>query len=274
MDRIIEKKRWTVKKILTIVFTAAFGFLIIYLLFFRDKQSRLYVNKEQLSVAEVRLDRFREFIPTDGVVYPKTTIYIDAVQGGTVESVFVEDGANLIKGDTILKLVNADMELRYMDQETRMYDAINNLQNSKVNLGGSKFTRQLEIVGLLSEIDRVKIDFERKQQLYGESYISDKEFEEKVKHIIDHKESIIYEHYSNRDKKCFLRTLSPVIDPKTEDVVAVTVVSKDISKIKHAEETLKENYLQKQEMYLSTHPYSNSGILVGPKRKKNWKDIY
>ena len=178
MDRIIEKKRWTVKKILTIVFAAAFGFLIIYLLFFRDKQSRLYVNKEQLSVAEVRLDRFQEFIPTDGVVYPKTTIYIDAVQGGTVENVFVEDGANLIKGDTILKLVNADMELRYMDQETRMYDAINNLQNSKVNLERSKFTRQLEIVGLLSEIDRVKIDFERKQQLYSESYISDKEFED------------------------------------------------------------------------------------------------
>lgn len=178
MDRIIEKKRWTVKKILTIVFAAAFGFFIIYLLFFRDTQSRLYVNKEQLSVAEVRLDRFQEFIPTDGVVYPKTTIYIDAVQGGTIESVFVEDGANLIKGDTILKLVNADMELRYMDQETRMYDAINNLQNSKVNLERSKFTRQLEIVGLLSEIDRAKIDFERKQQLYSESYISDKEFED------------------------------------------------------------------------------------------------
>jgi HlyD family secretion protein len=59
-----------------------------------------------------------------------------------------------------------------------MYDAINNLQNSKVNLERSKFTRQLEIVSLLSEIDRVKIDFERKQQLYSESYISDKEFED------------------------------------------------------------------------------------------------
>jgi HlyD family secretion protein len=178
MDRIIKKKRWTVKRILTIIFASAFGFFIIYLLFFRDKQSRLYVNKEQISVAEVKLDRFQEFIPTDGVVYPKTTIYIDAVQGGTVEQVFVEDGANLKKGDTILKLVNADMELRYMDQETRMYDAINNLQNSKVNLERSKFTRQLDIVNLMSQIDKVKIDFERKQQLHKESYISDQEFED------------------------------------------------------------------------------------------------
>ena len=178
MDRIIEKKKWTAKKLLIIGFAAFFGMFIIYLLFFRDKQSRLYIEKSQLSVAEVKLDRFQEFIPVDGVAYPKTTIYIDAVQGGTIEEVFVEDGANLQKGDPILKLVNADMELQYMDQETRMYDAINNLQNSKVSLERSKFSRQLEIVSLESQIDRVKLDFIRKQQLHKDALISEKEFED------------------------------------------------------------------------------------------------
>lgn len=178
MDRIIEKKKWTVKRILTIAFSAAFLLLIVYLLFFRDKQSKLYVNEDQLAIAEVKRDRFQEFIPVDAVVYPKTTIYIDAVQGGTVERVFVEDGAILDKGDTILKLVNADMELRYMDQETRMYDAINNLQNSKVNLERNQFMRQLEIVNLESEIDKVNLDFKRKKQLYDEKLISDQEYED------------------------------------------------------------------------------------------------
>jgi len=178
MDRIIKKKKWTVKRILTIVFSSAFGLFIIYLLFFRDKQSRLYVDEEQLAITEVKLDRFQEFIPVDGVVYPKTTVYIDAVQGGTVERTFVEDGAILKKGDSILKLVNADMELRYMDQETRMYDAINNLQNSRVNLERSKYTRQLDIVNLMAQIDRVKLDFDRKKQLYRDKFISDKEFED------------------------------------------------------------------------------------------------
>jgi len=178
MDRIIEKKKWTAKKLLIIGFAAFFGMFVIYLLFFRDKQSRLYVDKSQLSVAEVKLDRFQEFIPVDGVAYPKTTIYIDAVQGGSIEDVFVEDGANLQKGDPILKLVNADMELQYMDQETRMYDAINNLQNSKVSLERSKFSRQLEIVSLESQIDRVKLDFMRKLQLHKDALISDKEFED------------------------------------------------------------------------------------------------
>lgn len=178
MDRIIEKKKWTVRRILTIVFSVAFGLFILYLLFFRDKQSKLYVNEEQLSIAEVKRDRFQEFIPVDAVVYPKTTIYIDAVQGGTVESVFVEDGAILDKGDTILKLNNADMELRYMDQETRMYDAINNLQNSKISLERSQYERELEIVNLLARIDKVKLDFQRKQELYTDTLISDQEYED------------------------------------------------------------------------------------------------
>jgi HlyD family secretion protein len=178
MDKIIEKKKWTTKRVITIALGAILVFFIIYLLFFRDKQSRLYVNSSQLSIAEVQLDRFQEFIPVDGVVHPRTTIYLDAVQGGTVDEVFVSDGAELEAGDTILKLLNIDMELRYMDQETRMYDAINNLQNSKVNLERSKFVRQLEITNLLAEIDRVDLDFERKKKLFSEGFIADEEYED------------------------------------------------------------------------------------------------
>ncbi|NCC71885.1 MAG: HlyD family efflux transporter periplasmic adaptor subunit [Sphingobacteriia bacterium] len=178
MDRIIEKKKWTRSRIITIGLVIFAAISLIFLLFFRDNQSKLYVDANQLSLAEAKLDRFQEYIPVDAIVFPKTTVYIDAVQGGTVEQVFVDDGAELKAGDTILKLLNIDMELRYMDQETRMYDAINNLQNSKVSLERSKFLRQSEIVGLLARIDQVKLDFERKSKLYADKLISDQEFED------------------------------------------------------------------------------------------------
>ncbi len=178
MDRIIEKKKWTTKKILTIAAIAIFGLFLIYLLFIRDNQSRLYVNKEQVSMAMVESDRFQEFIPVDGVVLPKTTIYIDAVLGGNVEEIYVEDGAILEEGDSILKLANANMELGYMDQETRMYDAINNLQNSRIALEQNKFLRQKEIVNLQYQIDAAVTDFERKKDLFGDEVITLKEFED------------------------------------------------------------------------------------------------
>jgi HlyD family secretion protein len=178
MDRVIEKKKWTTKRILNITWISLLVIFILYLLFFRDKRSSLYVDKSQITIATVKADKFQEFIPVDGVVYPKNTIYIDAVQGGIVEKVFVEDGALLNKGDTILKLSNPNMELSFMEQETRIYDAINNLQNTKIGLEQNKFYRQKDIVDLQYQIDKTNTDFKRKKKLYDDEVISNKEFED------------------------------------------------------------------------------------------------
>jgi len=178
MDKAIEKKKWTTKKILNIAGISIFVLFILYLLFFRDKRSKLYVDKSQITIASVLADKFQEFIPVDGVVFPRNTIYIDAVQGGFVEKVYVEDGALLEKGDTIMKLANANMELRMMEQETRIFEAINNLQNTKIGLEQNKFYRQKEIIDLQYQIDLARRDFERKEILYKEEVISNKEFED------------------------------------------------------------------------------------------------
>ncbi len=162
MDKAIEKKKWTTKKILNIAGISIFVLFILYLLFFRDKRSKLYVDKSQITIASVLADKFQEFIPVDGVVFPRNTIYIDAVQGGFVEKVYVEDGAILKKGDTIMKLANANMELGLMEQETRIFEAVNNLQNTKIGLEQNKFYRQSEIVEMHYQIDQTKRDFERK----------------------------------------------------------------------------------------------------------------
>ncbi len=178
MDRVIEKKKWPPKKIASIVAIAAFVFFIVYLIFLRDKSSKLYVDKNQLTIAPVLADKFMEFIPIDGVVFPKNTNYIDVAQGGVVEQKFVEDGAMLKEGDTIIKLLNTQMELSYMEQETRMFAERNNLNTTKLALEQNTFLRQKEIVNLEYTIDKTKIDFERKVQLYDEKVISPKEFED------------------------------------------------------------------------------------------------
>ena len=139
MDRTIEKKKWTLKKLLAIRRYFCFSLFPRYIFCLSGISSRLYVNQDQLAIGHSKADKFQEFIPVDGVVFTKTTVYIDAVKGGIVEAVYVEDGAMLTKGDPILKLMNANMELTTMEQETSMLDAINNLQNTKIQLEQSKF---------------------------------------------------------------------------------------------------------------------------------------
>lgn len=184
MDRPIKKKKWTTKRILMIGSILVFLMFLVYLLFLRDKQSRLYVNKDQLSIATVMEDKFQEFIPADGIVFPKNTVYIDAVTGGIVEAVHVEDGAILKKGDPILKLMNTNMELSTMEQETRMLDAINNLQNTKIQLEQSKFIREKEIANLTYQLQQAKNDYNRKKQLFENQVISLKDWEDSERNYI------------------------------------------------------------------------------------------
>jgi len=178
MDRKIEKKKWTPKKIAFIGLTGLFALFVLYLLIFRDKSSKIYVNRDQVTIATVLKDKFQEFIPVDGVVLPRTTIFIDAIMGGNVQEVYVEDGAMLKKGDVILKLVNTNLELSYMEQETRIFEAINNLQNTKIGLEQNKYTRQRELVNVQQQLEMLQINFDRQCQLYADNLISDMEFEE------------------------------------------------------------------------------------------------
>ena len=170
MDRIIKKKKWPPKKIAGYAGIAAFAFFIIYLLFLRDNTSRLYIDPSRLTVAEVRHEPFQEFIPVDGVVQPIRTVFIDAVQGGRVEAIFVNDGAVLKEGDSILRLSNPNMELDYMNRETQMYEVINNLQNTKLNMEQRKFALERQILDINHQMDKARLDFVHDSQKLCEKH--------------------------------------------------------------------------------------------------------
>jgi len=66
-----------------------------------------------------------------------------------------------------------------------------------------------------------------------------REFAEKVNRVFDTGISLQHE-YKDDGGRWYLKTLSPVKDPETGRVIAVTVVSKDITGLKRMEEELKE----------------------------------
>lgn len=176
MDRVIAKKRWTSKKILTIAGIVGVIALIAGSFYFTSGKSRLNVDTERITISEIKKGTFQEFIPVNGVVLPITTIYLDAIEGGRVEEKYVEDGAIVKKDQPILRLANNDLQLSLANQETAVFDVLTQMQNTRNNAEQNTI-RQLN---QLADVDNALIEAERvyklNKHLYDEKVIGAQEF--------------------------------------------------------------------------------------------------
>jgi len=175
VDRVIQKKTWTQKRILTIAGIGAIILLIGGSYYFTSGKSRLNVDTERITISEIKKGSFQEFIPVNGIVLPVTTIYLDAVEGGRVEEKFVEDGAMMHKGQPILKLANTDLELSLSNQETSVFNVLTQMQLTRNNAEQNTI-RQLN---QMAEVDNALIEAERvyklNKHLYDEKAIGSQE---------------------------------------------------------------------------------------------------
>ena len=131
MDRVIAKKKWSTKRILSIGGIVAIVALIIASYYFTSGKSKLNVDTNRITVSDIKKGTFQEFIPVNGIVLPLTTIYLDAVEGGRVEEKYVDDGTVLKKGQPILRLSNTDLQLGLVTQQTNVYNLLTQMQISK-----------------------------------------------------------------------------------------------------------------------------------------------
>ena len=178
MDRIIQKKKWPPKKIILTAVGGLFVIFVLYQLLAADHSSRLNVQSERVTISTVRQDKFQEFIPVTGTVIPITTIYLDAVEGGRVETRYLEAGAYVEKGDSILKLVNTDLIMNVMYREAELFAQSNNLRNTRLSMEQNKLQLQAQLVELDYQVKTQKRHYERAQDLIAKQLISQQEFEE------------------------------------------------------------------------------------------------
>lgn len=177
MDRVIAKKKWSSKRILTIVGIAAVIALIAASYFFTSGQSKLNVDVERITISPVNKGNFKEFIPVNGVVLPLTTIYLDAMEGGRVEEKFVDDGAIMKKGQPILRLSNTDLQLGLVTQQTNVYNLLTQMQISKNAAQQntvSKLNAMTDVESQLKEAERI---YNLDKHLLEQKVIGSQEYE-------------------------------------------------------------------------------------------------
>ncbi len=191
MDRVIAKKKWTTKRILTIGGVTALVLLIGGAYYSNSGKSKLNVDTERITISEVKNGPFQEFIPVNGVVMPITTIYLDANEGGRVDQKFVEDGTIMKKGQPIMKLANTDLELSLVNQETSVFNLLTQMQISRN-------AAQQNTISKLNQMADVDNGFKESERLY---LLNKHLYEQKAIGLQEFKQSQIAYDYQVKRKK-------------------------------------------------------------------------
>lgn len=177
MDRVIEKKhKWLNKKTIWITVGSILVILVAYNIFFGDKSSKLNVEKEKITIESIVEDEFTDYIAVIGTVEPIRTVYLDAIEGGRVEEILIDEGNMVKKGDVILKLSNTNLILEISNNESNVSRSINEFENTKITLEIQNITRKQNLINTEMNLKRQKRQYEYNKQMFEDNHISKEEF--------------------------------------------------------------------------------------------------
>lgn len=92
------------------------------------------VPRSSILLGTVSEGDFVETLALRGVVQPKETVFLDAVEGGRVEQRFVESGSFVTKGQPLIQLSNTVLQLDLISREAQVSEQINFLRNTQMQM--------------------------------------------------------------------------------------------------------------------------------------------
>ncbi|MCZ6616866.1 MAG: biotin/lipoyl-binding protein, partial [Gammaproteobacteria bacterium] len=126
MDRVLTKKRLPLGKLTTIAAFFAAAALIGWYLFDQTGGRSLVIENSRVVISPVTEGLFEDFIPIRSRVTPRSTVFLDIIDGGQVEQRLIDDGAMVKAGDLIVVLNNTSLQLEVARNEALVAEQLNN----------------------------------------------------------------------------------------------------------------------------------------------------
>ncbi|NNF04174.1 MAG: HlyD family efflux transporter periplasmic adaptor subunit [Rhodothermales bacterium] len=177
MDRKIERRFWNTRRIMMAVGVILFIALIAWGISTTTGGRRLNVDRERVTIATVERIPFQENISANGNVLPETTVFLDAVEGGRIEEIFVQEGAVVEQGQPILRLSNPGLQLQVLQTEQSRIEQINRLEQTRFQVEQNNLRTRQEVTDMEYNIGRLKRELDRLRPLHEKQLVSDQEFQ-------------------------------------------------------------------------------------------------
>ncbi len=177
MDKKIAKKTWTLKRIATYGGISLLVLFVAYQFIFADRRSRLVIEKEKITISDIRMGQFKEYIPQTGEVQPSRTVYLDALEGGNVKRVVRESGAMVRKGDLIMEISNLNREIAVLQQEAQLVESINRSRDTRLGILRNDLDQRQQLALIDNQLAILRPQYERQKVLFEKKLIAKQDFE-------------------------------------------------------------------------------------------------
>jgi HlyD family secretion protein len=135
------------------------------------------VPEEQLIVSQVEYGAFADLIPIRGNIQPLNSVFLDAVDGGVIEEIFVEEDSFVEAGQPLVQLSNTNLRLSAAQNDTNITEQLNFLGNISNSLETTKLNTQREIIDTEYRIIVLERQRARFEKLVADSLISEQEYD-------------------------------------------------------------------------------------------------
>lgn len=185
MDRAIDPRPARRKRMIVLGCASSLVLIAFALWSSSFTTSRVRVEAAKVTVSTVEKGLFREFIPVTGTVQPIQTVFLDALEGGTVKQRFVEDGHMVKAGDAIIELNNPQLHMDAINREAQLLDQQNNLRNTRLAMDQQTTRLRDELLNLDKDLKRLERDGRVDAQLMKDSLLATNTF-------LNNQEQLVY----------------------------------------------------------------------------------
>lgn len=141
-----------------------------------DIASTYKVDGTGLSIADVKQGKFDDYVRVDGRVEPINIVQISPEEGGIVMEKVLEEGAQVKKGDVIIRLSNSNLDLQILNAEAELAEKQNILRNTQISMEQDLLNNRTEQAQLELEVQRKQRAYRQKSKLYGEHLIAQEDY--------------------------------------------------------------------------------------------------
>jgi HlyD family secretion protein len=190
MDKLIEKKRFSTKKI--VIAIGLLLFIVIVAYGYSLSLTKVYkADADKVTLSKVLYGDFEDVVLLNGSVVPLTSVIVSSPEGGTVAEIFTENGASVVKGTPLLRIANPNALSGYTSSETSITEQINQLRKLRLDLEQNQRIMSQDMMGIENSLRTATRKYNTDSILYSKKVITKQEFEIS---------SQDYEYYQGRKK--------------------------------------------------------------------------